>query len=217
MKIIILGSLAKQKHFPEDLTNCEVWGLNAIRHEWVPRWDRMFNLHLYDALKRHKWRPEYFGAEVLFSAMHPEVPFYTLDEWPKPHKLMGWNKFPHQEIRDNFPRGSYHCGSFDWLVAFAVWLHWNATFEIKEIALHGVSLTLEAGEPISARACLEYWCGFADGIDIKVTTAEDCDLFYYYHLVKSDLTYGLDDTPIFEDRCGQPKVVHEKAPYDYEK
>ena len=67
---------AKQKYFPEDLTDCEVWGLNAIRPEWVPRWDRMFNLHWYDALQRYKWKPEFFGSEVLFSAMNTTMPFF---------------------------------------------------------------------------------------------------------------------------------------------
>ena len=63
-----------------------------------------------------------------------------------------------------------------------------------------VQALVEAGEPISARACLEYWLGVAEGRGVRVTVAEDCDIFAFYHLVKSNMVYGYDDTPIFEDR-----------------
>jgi hypothetical protein len=41
------------------------------------------------------------------------------------------------------------------------------------------------------------------------STAPDCDPFHFYHLVKSRRTYGLDDTPIYEDR------TKKGVPYDY--
>jgi len=71
-----------------------------------------------------------------------------------------------------------------------------------EIALHGIGLALDSprAEPISARACLEYWCGVAEGRGIKVTTAEDCDIFLQYHLLKSSTVYGYDDVKLIEDR-----------------
>jgi len=225
MKIIIVGALAKKRYFPSNLDDCEVWGLNAIYQDWIPRWDRRFNLHTYENLQRYKWRPEFFEREANFSEENPTVPFYTIDEWPDPYRL-GWQSsqkdslFPYERLINEQPRGKYHCGSFDWMVAFVVWIHscWGYEFASQrpnEIAIHGVSLMMEAGEPLSARACLEYWCGFAEGQGIKITVAEDSALFDFYHLVRSDLCYGLDDTPVFEDRRSfSPNK--DKAPYDYE-
>jgi hypothetical protein len=205
MKVAIIGSGAKERFFhPDDDT--EVWGLNAIRPKWVKRWHRMFNLHLHANLEKYKWH--LFDKEAEWSKEHPHVPFYTCDKWPERNKLAGQQIFPRGELESALsPRGAdYHCGSFDWMVAFAIYC------EATEINLHGISLCLEAGEPISSRACLEYWCGYAEGRGIKVTAAEDCDLFHFYHLVKSKLVYSYDDTPIFEDRTkpvGDPSYTWE--------
>lgn len=228
MRIILVGSLVKRRYLEETLKQegtGEVWGLNAIYPKWIDerQWSRRFNLHTYENLQRYKWKPEYFQREVDFSRNRPEVPFYTIDEWPEPHDLAGWKRWPVEAMDDTFPRRSrYHCGSFDWMVAFAVYLNsghgsgGHAISEpVHEIVLHGTALTMEAGEPISARACLEYWCGVAEGHGIKVTVAEDGALFDFYHLVRSDLCYGLDDTPVVEDkRSYSPNKG--KAPYDYE-
>lgn len=228
MKIIIVGSLARERYFPKDLIDCEVWGLNAIYQDWIPRWDRRFNLHTYENLRRYRWPDKFFQREIEWSRDNPDKPFYTLDKWPEPHQL-AWPRgikapvdlFPYPDVMGSLPRGRYHCDSFDWLVAFAICLNWETEMwggpgrekpPVDEIALHGVGLTMEAGEPISARACLEYWCGVAEGRGIRVTCAEDCDLFYFYHLVKSNLVYGLNDTPIFEDRTKKSG----EAPYTYE-
>ena len=80
------------------------------------------------------------------------------------------------------------------MVAFA------ALLKAKEISLHGIGLNMESREPISARACLEYWCGVAAGRGAKITVAKDCDLFLQYHVVKSRTVYGYDDVRLVEDR-----------------
>lgn len=221
MKIILVGSLVKERYFPKDIdySTTEVWGLNAIYPKFVQAWSRRFNLHTYENLQRYKWKPEFFKREVVFSAQYPRIPFYTIDEWPQTHKLAGQKLLPFTWMDDALRRNRYHSGSFDWMVAFAIYLDGCGDSElyqqIDEIIIHGCALTMEAGEPISARACLEYWCGVAEGKGIKVTVAEDSALFDFYHLVRSDLCYGLDDTPVVEDkRSNSPNKG--RAPYDYE-
>lgn len=168
----------------------EVWGLNAMRNPDVTRrWDRMFNLHRYAHLKRD-WRTG-LALEIAWTHLHPEVPFYVVDPWPT-GSLPNQHIFPRHKLR--FGRRDYHAGSFDWLLAYAIHLG------TKEIALYGIGLNLESGEPISARACMEYWCGYAEAKGIKVHVAPNCDLFAQYHLVKSHTVYGYDDVRLVEDR-----------------
>lgn len=175
----------------------EVWGLNAIYPPWQShiRWARRFNLHRWEHLKRD-WaaglRAEINGANAL------DVPLYVLDPWRK-GALKKEIVLPRESL-EALPRGGkYHAGSFDIMVAYAI------SLGAKEISIHGVSLALDGNreEPISARACLEYWIGVAEGRGIKVEMVE-CDLFYQYHLVRSATTYGWDDVQLVEER-GIPK------------
>ena len=83
-----------------------------------------------------------------------------------------------------------------------------------EIRLHGWMLALNAvSEQMSARACFEYWAGYAEGRGVKVVTAGDCDMFYAYHIVKSERVYGYDDCPAYEDRT---RGARSGAPYRYD-
>lgn len=205
-KVVIFGGNAKKKYFKYD-ERAEYWMINGQQSGarfggWGPPPDRCFNLHRYKLLKYYKYN---FDNEISWSLRNPSVPIYTFDKWSHgkiKNTLAGWQQFPLDKLL-KMPRGRYHCGTFDWLVAYAIYLG------VREIEFHGVGLCLEAGEPISARACLEYWCGYAEGKGIKITMAKDCDPFHFYHLVKSHLTYGLDDTPIYEDRTKRG------VPYDY--
>lgn len=191
MKIAIIGGNAKKRYFRASDYD-EVWGLNAIRFEWVPKWHRMFNLHIYKRLVEYKWPVE---RDIEWVKKNPAVPFHTLDQWPDklPVRI-----FPKAQLWD-MPRGDYHCGSFDMMIAFAIYLRESCGIDISNVTLHGVTLSL-GGEPISARACLEYWCGYAEAKGISINQKPDCDLFSFFHLVRSKLVYGYDDTPLYEDR-----------------
>ena len=182
MRITILGALSRQKYFNRKNTN-EVWGLNGIRFKWIKRWDRMFNLHMREHLERDwEWG---LKKDIKWSKKHKDCKFYVCDKWKElPHAII----FPRKKM-NYFMRPNYHCGSFDWLVAFAI--HEKVT----EINLHGINLVHETHEPISARACLEYWCGVAEGQGIKVNRANDCYIFrnYSYKMVAVDDVYSYDD------------------------
>lgn len=171
----------------------EIWALNAIRPHWLPeeRITRCFNLHRYTHLQRDWHHGIYVEAE--WANAHQKIPFYLVDRWPRallPNQIM----FPRNELAALPRGGSYHAGSFDMMVALAV------LEKVQAIALFGVGLNLESGEPISARACLEYWVGVAEGRGIRVMTSHDCDLFAQYHLVRSHTVYGYDDVRLVEDR-----------------
>jgi len=192
LKVAIVGGATRDlnavRSFRDDW---EIWGLNAIRPVWSGpiRWSRWFNLHRYFHLKRD-WR-DGLQSEIGWAHLNQGVPFYVVDSWDGalPNEVI----FPWRKLA-KLPRGDYHAGSFDWMVAFAAYLG------AKEISIHGVNLNMESGEPISARACLEYWCGYAVGKGAIVHIANDCQIFHQYHLVCSDSVYGYDDVRLIEDR-----------------
>lgn len=206
MRVRIMGGNAKRQNFVDD--GAEIWALNSIVRPWFPRIDRHFNLHTWERLLAYKYDVE---RDIELAAKNTEVPFYTMDAWPTDRSdpklaavlsdlaieslpIKSWQQFPYLSLTKMFARGAYHCGSFDWMIAFAI------SLGVERIDLHGIGMVLEPGEPISGRACLEYWCGIAEGRGIQILAARDCDLFYFYHLVKSNLIYSVDDTPIYEDR-----------------
>ena len=165
----------------------EYWCLNNVFPVAVP-WTRWFNLHHYKTLKK-EW-PRGLAQEIAWAHMNPEVPCYVLESWGGviPNERI----FPRSRLA-RMPRGDYHCGSFDWIVAFALLLG------AKEIAIHGIGLAMESGEPLSAWSCLEYWIGYAEGRGARVRMF-DSNLFYNYRLVRDKKAYGYDDWDLVEDR-----------------
>jgi len=192
MKIVIVGGYPIQDRAAvyEHGEDWEYWGINAIHIDWLPvrKWSRWFNLHHYKTLKT-EWKHG-LAAEIAWHHIHNNVPCYVLESWDGiiPNERI----FPRKKL-ERMSRGWYHCGSFDWMVAYAV------SLGAEEIALHGIGLAMESGEPMSAHACLEYWCGYAEGKGCKVTT-KDCNLFYNWHLVRDHKAYGYDDWDMIEDR-----------------
>ncbi len=164
----------------------EHWCLNNC---WpiAVRWDRWFNIHQYGALKKN-W-PKGLAQEIAWAHMNPKVPCYVIESWGG--VLPNERIFPRDKLARQ-PRGWYHCGSIDWMVAYAI--HLKAT----EIAIHGVSLAMESGEPLSAWPCLEYWCGYAEGRGIKVTVHEP-GLFANYRVVRDKRAYGYDEYDLITD------------------
>lgn len=211
LRVAIIGGASREKFFLEQEydqasgTPWEIWGLNAIRPAWQNLgWARMFNLHRFAHLNRDAHG--YIYADSDWAKDHPEVPVYVIDDW---HGLL-----PNQRIfplspYPGLPRyGLYHAGSFDMMVAFAI------IEGAVEIVLHGIGLALDSwqAEPISARACLEYWCGVAEGRGIKVRTTPDCNIFRQYHLVVSDTVYGRDDVKLIMESRDLGRPLEELKP-----
>jgi len=204
-KVIMLGGGSKFRYFKDD-KKAEIWICNGQQNgvlRWVPRIDRAFNLHRYELLKQYGYN---FDGESDFAKDNPTIPFFTMDRWPKwliPN-WTNWQQFPFLAMDGAQPRGLYHCGTFDWFIAYADFLR------IKEVEIHGVNLRLEVSEPGASQSCLEYWCGYATGRGMKITAAPDCTMFYYSHITLTNRTYGLDDAPIYVDE--RPEGMKK---YDY--
>lgn len=197
LRVAILTAGARPQLLREEYgePGWEFWGMNAMRPRKFDdiRWARWFNLHRFDHLLRD-WADGLLD-EVEWAKANPAIPFYVLDDyehWPVPRAV----RFPRAEMAATQPRPDYHAGSFDWFIAFAV--HLGAV----EVAIHGLTLALDSPreEPISARACFEYWAGYAEGRGCRIWTAEDCDVFCQYHLVRSNSVYGYDDVKLVEER-----------------
>lgn len=194
MRVAIIGNGASPHAGASYDERWQLWGMNSSyrAHPGLERrWDRMFNLHRLAHLERDC--PEYVDWDAAWSRRHPKVPMVVVDSWGK--LLTNQAIFPRAALQKQ-PRGDYHASSFDWLVAYAI--HLKATM----IHIHGAKFALDSPreEPISARACLEYWCGYAEGRGITVREHSDCEMFVQYHLVQSRTVYGYDDVKMVEHR-----------------
>lgn len=193
MKIAMIGGSSKEPSGLLDLDRSwEFWGLNNCIPKWLGhryvRFDKWFHLHQRSSLAEQI--PEHLKWFEEWAAKHTEIEFVLLEPYEGiPNAMV----FPRSALA-LMPRGGYHCSSFDWMVAYAIFLG------AKEIFITGVQLhTQQSSEPISSGSCLEYWIGYAEGRGIKVTTADDCDLFYNYRLVRDHRAYGYDEFDIVED------------------
>lgn len=171
----------------------KLWGMNSCHLSAEgTKWHKMFNLHRFAHLERDC--PQHIDWDTAFSRRNPNCPVYVIDSWKG--LLKNQVLFPRAALAKQ-PRPNYHASSFDWLVAYAV--HLGA----KCIGLHGARFALDSPreEPISAQACLEYWCGYAEGRGVKIMADERrSELFRQYHLVASRSVYGYDDVRMVESR-----------------
>jgi hypothetical protein len=197
LKIAIVGPSAAQRSVDLYDQTWTFWGINSCYRRLAARWAAMFNLHRLAHLERDV--PQYIGWDAAFSRLNPKVKMVVVDTWRG--LLKNQVIFPRAEL-EHQPRSDYHASSFDWMLAYAV--HLGA----KIVSVHGANFALDSNrdEPISARACLEYWAGYAEGRGTRVWTAGDCDLFLQYHLVASRTVYGYDDVVMVEDRRARRRV-----------
>jgi hypothetical protein len=133
-------------------------------------------------------------VEKLFAVTKTPIYFLKASEW----KVKAKREFPRNKIAVGLPRGDYHAGSFDWMLAFAILEGY------KHIELYGVDLgPTDTGEPISARPCLEYWCGVAAGKGVLVVSHSP-SLFKIFNYQRASTPYHYDDTwRLVEDRAKQ--------------
>jgi hypothetical protein len=163
----------------------------------------MANLHRFSHLERDC--AEYVDWDSNFSRRNPKTPMLVVDSWGR--LLKNHAIYPRKEIA-KMPRGEYHASSFDMLVAYAILL------KAKYIDIHGAGFALDSPneEPISARACLEYWCGYAQGLGIKVNAYRSKGLFRQFHLVMTDTYYGFDDVRMVDEPMKLSETIRGSLP-----
>lgn len=192
MRVAIIGGMAaKDSGLLKLCRDWEFWGLNTCLPEWLGkkyvRLDKWFHLHRRCDLAKEI--PQHLDKFEEWANKHDEIEIVLLEPWAT---LPNATVLPRAALEE-MPRGNYHCGSFDWMLAYA--LHLGAA----EIFLTGIQLHTQSGEPISSGPCLEYWCGYAEGRGVRVTVAYDCDLFWNYRLVRDHKRYGYDSWDLIEE------------------
>lgn len=133
-------------------TTHEVWGFNHLGLGYEPdTWDRYFELHTQD-----QWVQAADERLPLLQAVaEAGAAVYLTDPDLQVHPAV---QFPTEWVARQFKRGGYHASTLDWLVALALAMGFS-TICISNLG----GMDLEAGECRSARACLEYWLGLAEG------------------------------------------------------
>lgn len=194
LKVAIIGNGAQPGAAALYDDSWQFWGMNSVHRRKdlsVPKWSLMANLHRLAHLERDC--PQYVDWDNTFSRRNPKVPMMVVDNWKG--LLKNQVIYPRSEVA-KMPRGEYHASSFDLLVALAILRGAVA------IQLHGAHFALDSPreEPISARAALEYWCGYAQGRGIDVLEIYCHGLFKQFHLVMTDSYYGFDDVRMIERR-----------------
>lgn len=166
----------------------EFWGLNNL-HEYFPErpWTRWFNLHHPEHMKDDWYRS--WPSHQAWARTQKLLPIYTPTVWEDCPTSV---RFPKEQVEE-FPFGHYHASSVDWMIALAL------REGFQTIALYGLNMT-ESGEPISARACIEFWLGMAAARGVEIVIPEKSHLMKIFHLVQSKIQYGFEEFHLVERR-----------------
>lgn len=193
--VVIIGKASGEMVTPWMTEGWEFWGLNEQTTRYtgsppLPNYDRWFQLHPPRYLKRH-YPPGLDDLNDCWTCKQ-DVPVYMdrhYEEYPDSVA------FPKAEVEALTSRGRYHASSIDWMLALAI------LEGFKRILVVGATMTtypVMNGEPISARSCMEYWTGVAEGRGIEVGFAGPTGhLFQVLHMAvyESDRQYGFEDEP----------------------
>ena len=193
-KVCIVGFASEgTADIPWGESNTEIWGFNELYRRYTNLTDfaRWFELHnvTFDqpnTILGYFTPDEWLKHGAVLRQLAKMIPVYT----PLTATIPGATIYPLSKVHA-LPHGAYHAGSFDWMVAFAI------VEGFREIHIHGADFA-RGGEPISARPCLEYWLGVAEGRGIK-TVVHGGDCFRVYHLMRSDKAYGFEPFALVED------------------
>jgi hypothetical protein len=145
-----------------------------------------FQLHTPEYMRRH-WSREFPMHELWLERPH-DFPIYMQKKY---RQYPASEKFPRRLV-ESLPRGTYQIFSFSWMFCLAL------AQGAERIGLFGCGAG--PGEPLAARACMEYWIGYAEGQGIEVILSGTPTLFRSVHEARmySNLQYAYDDEPAFE-------------------
>lgn len=188
-KIAIIGTTTSLFDAPYDDESWEIWGLNGA-YTAVKRWDRWFDMHDIDVLKKHH-NPEYFP--FLKEAGNRLTLNQKCDEYPDA-KI-----FPYQELVKLYR--PYFTNTVSWLLALAM-----EQEDVVEIGVWGVNMAQDT-EYAKQRPSCEYFLGIAEGRGIKITIPDGSEL------LKATNLYGIEPLPAImakiPDKQREIKISHQ--------
>jgi hypothetical protein len=136
----------------------ELWGFNPpdvamAQAAEAGKFSLWFELHRKaDHLDRCRtWYPPWLEG----LASHMRVLVQEPEDWP------GTERFPKDAVLECATGRRYQTSSMDWLMRYALYVG------ASEVTFFGMSFNGDS-EPDSARACLEYWIGVAEGRGVPV-------------------------------------------------
>ena len=192
-----MGANGLERLVPEPFNDpdCDVWGMNALYVDY-PTEDEVaggfvfgawFQLHTPRYMEKH-WARGWVEHQLWLERKHP-FPVYMQKRY---RRFPSSVRFPKEKVETLTPFGWYHASTFDWMFSFAI------AEGYERIELWGVNLG--RGEPLSGRACMEYWIGVAHGKGIEVYIEQPTDLVTIEHMARltSQLQYAYDEEPALE-------------------
>ena len=177
----------------------DVWGMNALYVDYPTegdaefenmepfKFDAWFQFHTPQYMEKH-WARGWAHHRLWLEKKHP-FPIYMQKRY---RRFPSSVRFPKEKVEALTPFGWYHASTFDWMFAFAI------AEGYERIELWGVNLG--PGEPLSGRACMEYWMGVAHGRGIEIYVEQPTDLVTIVHRaqLRSQLQYAYDEEPALE-------------------
>jgi hypothetical protein len=184
-KVAIVGFAPHYEKAPFDDPEFEIWTVNNL-HEYVPRQDRIFQLHqekewlnfpevhLLDGKKHFEWLKT-CGIPVYMVRDFPEIPtcvVYPLEKMKE--------EFYVQRTDNSGLRDSYFTNTISFALALAI------SEGFKEIHVYGVDMSVNEEYKMQKASC-EYFLGIAQGRGIDVRLPPESDL------LKARFVYGFEE------------------------
>ncbi len=164
MKVVIVGKGRGWDKAPPCGNGYEVWGITQLNLRRSV--DLVIDMNDYS---ENRWGPEetFEATRSRNKATHGGIPYFDL------------RTYPLKEIVKKFG-SDYFSGTVDFAIALAIYR--GAT----EIELYGVTLE-DKSEYAYQKPGVEYWCGYARGKGIKVTSFGDHTTLFK---TKDGMIYG---------------------------
>ena len=190
-KVAIVGFAGTRDEAPYNDPEYEIWTVNNL-HNFVPRQDRIFQLH-----QRWEWQPapgepRYHGVDTEKHVKYLQtcgIPVYGVDVYPDIPTSV---RYPLETMIEEFgiPRtghdtgkDAYFTNSISFMIALAIYEGF------KVIEVYGVDMAVGT-EYNEQRPSCEYYLGIAIGRGIEVKLPASADL------LKSRFIYGFEKEKI---------------------
>ncbi len=183
-KVILVGKGYEWWKYPKNDPDYEVWGINDVIMKEISM-DLMFNIH-----KVEDYSEVEMSCTKLASALG--IPIIMTEEYKH---LPTSIRFPLEEAMKDFDTDYYMTG-IAFMFAYAIYKGY------KQIDCYGINMRGADEQYKNARACVEFWIGFAMGRGIKVNMfGKYCDCLKTF----DRRIYG------FNDLQTRPQDINDRA------